>query len=117
MWALRRAGPELGIRLRTPFWGRGYSGERARAPATLGFDVLDLELLTVTHDPDNERSGRAIEKDVDALGGRREGTVRNDVEMNDEPRDSARYSITAEEWREATGGADDAEFEWDRVGR
>jgi hypothetical protein len=37
--------------------------------------------------------------------------------MNDEPRDSARYSITAEEWQEATGGADDAEFEWDRVGR
>ena len=78
----------------------------------LAFDVLDLEVVCVTHDPDNEKSGRAIEKYVESLGGRREGVVRNGVVIGDEPRDTVRYSITAEEWQEATGGGYDAEFEF-----
>jgi RimJ/RimL family protein N-acetyltransferase len=107
----------VGVWFRKPFWGRGYSGERARTLAALAFDVLDIEVVCVTHDPDNEKSGQAIEKDVEALGGRREGRVRNGVVIGGEPRDTVRYSITAEEWQEATGGEYDAEFEWDRVGR
>ena len=109
-WDRRRA--ELGIWLRRRFWGREYSGERARLLAALAFDVLDLELLTVTHDPDNERSRRAIEKYVEALGGRRDGRIRNDVVMNGEPRDSVRYSVAAEEYRAATGDGREATFEW-----
>ena len=114
-WNLRRG--ELGVWFRKPFWGRGYSGERARTLAALAFDVLDLEVVCVTHDPDNEKSGRAIEKYVESLGGRREGVVRNGVVIGDEPRDTVRYSITAEEWQEATGGGYDAEFEWRGNGR
>lgn len=106
----RRLGT-LGVWFRPRFWGRGYSGERARTFAELAFEVLDLEVLAVTHDPANEKSGRAIEKYVDALGGRREGTVRNDIVIDGEPRDSVRYSITAGEYREATGETR-AEFEW-----
>ena len=111
-WDRRRAG--LGVWFRKPFWGRGYSGERARTLAALAFDVLDLEVVCVTHDPDNEKSGRAIEKYVESLGGRREGTVRNGVVVGDEPRDVVRYSVTSEEWQEATGGEYDADFEFER---
>ena len=114
-WNLRRA--ELGVWLRKPFWGRGYSGERARTLAALAFDVLDLGVVCVSHYPDNEKSGRAIEKYVESLGGRREGTVRNGVVIDDEPRDVVRYSVTAAEWQETTGGEYDADFTWNGVGR
>lgn len=109
-WDHRRG--NLGVWFRKPFWGRGYSGERARTIVALAFDVLDLEVVGVTHDPDNEKSQRAIEKYVDALGGRKEGLIRNDIVIGGEPRNTARYSITAEEWRDATGGEYEATFEW-----
>jgi ribosomal-protein-alanine N-acetyltransferase len=109
-WDRRRG--DLGICLRKRFWGRGYSGERARALVALAFDVLDLEVVGVTHAPDNENSRRAIEKYVDALGGRKEGLLRNEIVIGGEPRDAVRYSITADEWQEATDGEYEATFEW-----
>ena len=114
-WDRRRA--ELGIWLRRRFWGRGYSGERARLLAALAFDVLDIEVVCVTHIPDNEKSSRAIEKYVESLGGRREGRIRNGVVIGGEPRDTVRYSVMSEEWQDATGGEYDAEFEWRGNGR
>lgn len=109
-WDRRRA--DFGVWLRKRFWGRGYSGERARALAALAFGVLDLEVVTVSHAVDNENSGRAIEKYVESLGGRREGRLRNDVVIGGEPRDAVQYSVSAEEWRAATGGDYEATFEW-----
>lgn len=109
-WDRRRA--TLGVWLRKCFWGRGYSGERARTLVALAFDVLDLEVVAVAHDPENEKSGRAIRKYVEALGGREDGRLRNDVVIEGEPRDSVNYSITAGEWRGATGGDSEATFEW-----
>lgn len=109
-WDRRRA--ILGVWLRTRFWGRGYSGERARTLVALAFDVLDLEVVAVAHDPDNENSARAIRRYVEALGGREDGRLRNDVVVGDEPRDTVNYSITAGEWQEATGGEYEASFEW-----
>jgi RimJ/RimL family protein N-acetyltransferase len=109
-WDRRRG--NLGVWLRKRFWGRGYSGERAQALVALAFDVLELEVVGVTHDPENDNSRRAIEKYVDSLGGRKEGVIRNDIVIDGEPRDSVRYSISAEEWREATGGDYEAAFEW-----
>lgn len=90
----------MGMWLRTPFWGRGYSGERAGRFLELAFDRLDLDVVTVTHDPENDNSRRAIEKYVERFGGRTEGRLRNDVVEDDEPRDSVRYSITCEEWEQ-----------------
>jgi ribosomal-protein-alanine N-acetyltransferase len=58
--------------------------------------------VTVSHDPANENSQRAIERYVDRFGGHQEGHIRNDTLMNGEPRDSVRYSISREEWRAAT---------------
>ncbi|ESP87778.1 GNAT family N-acetyltransferase [Candidatus Halobonum tyrrellensis] len=89
----------LGVWLRKPFWGRGYSGERALALASLAFDRLDLELLSVGALPDNDRSLRAIEKYVDRLGGRREGRLRNwVVSDDDDPRDMVRFSVSRAEY-------------------
>ncbi|WP_181685529.1 GNAT family N-acetyltransferase [Halorhabdus salina] len=88
----------LGTWFRKPFWGQGYSGERAGRFLELAFDRLDLEIVRVTHDPDNDNSRHAIEKYVDRFGGRKEGTVRNDIVIDGEPRDSVCYSISRSEW-------------------
>ncbi|WP_411967061.1 GNAT family N-acetyltransferase [Haloferax sp. YSSS75] len=108
----RRVGT-LGFWLRPRFWGRGYSGERAEALAALAFDVLDLELVEVKHAVENENSQRAIEKYMDTLGGRRDGRDRNSLPVGDEIADQYVYSVSHEEWQEATGGDYDAEFHWD----
>lgn len=91
----------VGVWFRKPFWGRGYSGERAERLLELAFDRLDLEVVAVTHDPDNEQSERAISKYVERFGGRREGRIRNAELIGGEPRDSIRYSISVEEWNES----------------
>ncbi|USZ67700.1 GNAT family N-acetyltransferase [Halorussus salilacus] len=99
-WDRRSA--TLGAWLRKPFWGRGYSGERAEALLAVAFDRLDLEVVAVTHHAGNEKSRRAIEKYVEAHGGRHEGLLRNFHPGPDGPVDARRYTVTREEWREAT---------------
>lgn len=90
----------LGIWLRKPFWGRGYSGERAAALMHVAFEHLDLEMVSVTHAVDNEQSRRAVEKYVERFGGRREGTLRNYVPFADGARDAVRYTVSRAEFRE-----------------
>ena len=93
----------LGVWLRKRFWGRGYSAERAAAFVEVAFEHLDLDLVAVSHYPDNEKSRRAIEKYVEAHGGRREGHFRNrGVDQDGEPFDEVRYSIAREEYESAT---------------
>lgn len=91
----------MGLWLRKRFWGRGYSGERAAAIMAVAFDELDLEAVSVSHMVDNENSRKAIERYVEAHGGRHEGLLRNyvteDVE-NGGGADAHRYTITAEEF-------------------
>jgi RimJ/RimL family protein N-acetyltransferase len=63
-------------------------------------------VVAVVADVANERSTRAVERYVSDLGGREEGTVRNGVANADgSVVDVRRWSVTREEWREATGGA------------
>ena len=101
-WEHRTA--TLGIWLRKPFWGRGYSGERADALLELAFDRLDLALLRVGHLPENEQSERAIRKYVERHGGRYEGTVRNDVALHSGAiHDVAYYAVSQTEWCDADG--------------
>ena len=64
-WNRRTA--TLGTWLRKPFWGQGYSGERAARMLELAFDR------------------------------RKEGRIRNDVVIDGEPHDSIRYSIARKE--------------------
>ncbi|ELZ42919.1 GCN5-related N-acetyltransferase [Halorubrum saccharovorum DSM 1137] len=100
-WEKRTA--ELGTWLRERFWGRGYSGERAAALVEVAFADLDLDLVAVSHLPENEQSQRAIGKYVDRLGGRREGLLRNQIAFADgSVHDEVRYSISRDEWRGVT---------------
>ncbi|WP_135852956.1 GNAT family N-acetyltransferase [Halorussus salinus] len=92
----------LGLVLRKSFWGRGYSGERAAALMELAFDRLDLELATAGYNEGNEKSRRAIEKYVERFGGQYDGVLRNWVPMGDEIADLHRYTVTREQWVEAT---------------
>ncbi|WP_439027217.1 GNAT family N-acetyltransferase [Haloarchaeobius sp. DT45] len=99
LWDRRTA--RLGIWLREPFWGRGYSGERADALVDLAFDHLDLELVAAAHTDENDASKRAIEKYVERWGGQYDGILRNWVVLDDEPRDLHRYTITRDQYDEA----------------
>ncbi|WP_440989186.1 GNAT family N-acetyltransferase [Haloarchaeobius baliensis] len=101
----RRTGT-LGTWLRKPFWGRGYSGERAAAFVALAFECLDLEVVAVEHVAGNENSMRAIERYVERFGGRTEGAFRNWALKDGEPVTQHRYSITREEY-----AASDAELD------
>jgi ribosomal-protein-alanine N-acetyltransferase len=108
-WDCRRGG--LGIWLRKPFWGRGYSGERADALFGLAFDHLDLDSVSVGHLPENENSERAITKYIERHGGRREGTFRNFVTENDGTvHDVTNYSVTQAEWAAADGAGTELRF-------
>jgi len=105
---------ELGCWFRKPFWGRGYSGERALALAELAFEHLDFEVLTVSHHPGNDQSERAIAKYVDRMGGRREGVMRNaGVESIEQGGgvDLVRYSVSQQEYREASPDQEVAFFD------
>ncbi|MFC7128521.1 GNAT family N-acetyltransferase [Haloferax chudinovii] len=107
----RRVG-RLGLWLHPRYWGRGYSGERAAALAALAFDALDLEVVSVSHVAENEKSKRAIEKYMAALGGGLDGRDRNSIVVDGEPTDELRYSVSREDWLATTGGDYDAEFRW-----
>ncbi|WP_158056123.1 GNAT family N-acetyltransferase [Halorussus halophilus] len=98
-WGRRTA--TLGTWLRKPFWGRGYSGERALALIEVAFERLDLEVVTVNHQTGNENSRRAIEKYVEQAGGQHEGLLRNGTMGPDGPVDCHRYSVTREQWEES----------------
>ncbi|AGB17412.1 acetyltransferase, ribosomal protein N-acetylase [Halovivax ruber XH-70] len=93
----RRTG-RLGLILGKPFWGRGYSGERAAALMELAFDRLDLELVTAGHNDGNEKSKRAIQRYIEAHGGQYDGVLRNWVPMDDEVADLHRYTVTREQY-------------------
>lgn len=98
-WDKRTA--DLGIWLRTEFWGRGYAGERARAFLEVAFERLDLELVQAVCLDGNERSRRAIEKYVAEFGGTYEGRLRNwMVDSDGAPVDCHRYTISADEYLE-----------------
>lgn len=97
----RRTG-QLGLILRKPFWGRGYSAERATALIELAFERLDLELVTAGHNEGNEKSKRAIERYIEAHGGQYDGVLRNWVPMDEEIDDLHRYTVTAEQYEQAT---------------
>ncbi len=94
----RRAG-KLGMWLRKPFWGRGYSGERAGALLELAFDHLDLELVVVEHFAGNQKSRRAIETYIDKYGGQYDGILRNWHPDGDVVRDAHRFTVSREQWK------------------
>jgi [ribosomal protein S5]-alanine N-acetyltransferase len=99
-WKKRSA--NLGIILDTRFWGRGYSGERADAILAIAFNRLDLELIVTAYIDGNEKSRRGIEKYIERYGGQYDGLLRNWLPVDDSVVDVHRYTISREEYFEAT---------------
>lgn len=99
MWGKRTG--RLGIKLRKPFWGRGYSEERADALIQLAFEELDLEIVSAGYQEDNQKSKRAIEKYIEKYGGSYDGVLRNWVPVDGEVHDLHRYTVSREEYFEA----------------
>lgn len=97
----KRAG-EPGVWLGKPSKGRGYSGERAAALMELAFEGLDLKLVGATHQDGDEKSERAVEKYVETHGGQYDGVLRNWIPKGDEVRDIHRYTVSREQYRDAT---------------
>lgn len=91
----------LGIVLNKPFWGNGYSQERAERFIELAFDQLDLELVAVKYIDGNTKSKRAIEKYVTEFGGQYEGLLRNWLAVEGEVFDCHRYSISRKQYEAA----------------
>jgi ribosomal-protein-alanine N-acetyltransferase len=53
---------ELGYRLKSPFWGKGYATEAAGAWLAYGFDELGLRRIVAVAHPENVASQRVLEK-------------------------------------------------------
>jgi len=102
-WETRTGTP--GIWLRKPFWGRGYSGERARKLAALVFDRLDLDLFAVPVEDGNEKSRSAVADYIEDLGGGYDGLIRNaTVRPDGRVIDHHRYTVTRSQYVEAVDG-------------
>ncbi|WP_435333554.1 GNAT family N-acetyltransferase [Haloarchaeobius sp. TZWWS8] len=93
-----RRSTSFGIWLRKPFWGRGYSGERADAFVQVAFDRLGLEFVSVSVVDENTRSKRAIEKYVERWGGQHDGYFRNLQTHGDEPASVHRFTISRSQY-------------------
>ncbi|HEU5111168.1 MAG TPA: GNAT family N-acetyltransferase, partial [Micromonosporaceae bacterium] len=78
-----------------PWWGTGVNAEAKLLLLRRAFDDLGAVRVTWQTDVRNERSRRAVE----ALGAVREGTLRANRRRADGSwRDSALYSMTADDW-------------------
>ena len=93
----------LAIWLRKPYWGRGYSGERADALLEIAFERLDFDVVAIPLHSENTNSYRAVGRYVERHGGRYEGVLRNHAGRYDEPVDHHRFSISQREYRSADG--------------
>lgn len=90
----------LGYALARSAWGRGYMTEASGEMLRYGFEELGLGLITCTHYPFNERSGRVIEKS----GFVHEGTLHGAEAAPDGlVQDLELYYLTRERWIEAKG--------------
>ena len=91
------------IWLRKPYWGCGYSGERASALIELAFERLDLELIAVPVQAENEKSRQTVEKYITAHGRQHDGIIRNStVQLNGEIIDHHRYTVIQKQYQNNT---------------
>lgn len=77
-------------------WGRGFATEAAREMLRFGFEELSLHRIHALVDTHNGGSIHVLNK----LGMRAEGTLRKNLLIHAEWRDSFAYAILREEWCE-----------------
>lgn len=86
----------LGYAFSPEYWGNGYATEAARRVIRFAFEEMDLEVLSISHFPFNQRSCRVIEK----CGFRYEGTLRKSAVLHDgSVCDEVCYSLLKEEYQ------------------
>jgi putative acetyltransferase len=89
---------ELGYAMSEDYWGKGIMTEAAEAVIRCGFDELGLDMVSIYRNPQNERSGRVIDK----CGFTCEGTLRQANKIYDgSVRDVSCYSMTRAEYEKA----------------
>lgn len=87
---------ELGYAMGEDYWGKGIMTEAAKAVLRYGFETLELYMVSIYRNPQNERSGRVIDK----CGFQYEGTLRQAYKIYDGTiRDISCYSMTKEEYK------------------
>lgn len=87
---------ELGYRLSSRAWGKGYATEASQALVSFGFASLGLHRIFAMCHPDNAGSQRVMEK----AGMRYEGHLREDFRNRDGSwRDSLLYAILGQDWQ------------------
>jgi N-acetyltransferase len=75
--------------------GTGANTEMKRLMLTFAFETWDVHCVCFHTDARNDRSNNALRR----IGAQFEGILRSHrLAADDQPRDSARYSITASEW-------------------
>lgn len=88
-------GRSLGYALNRNYWGKGLITEAANAVITMGFEVMQLQLISATHYPFNSASARVLNK----LGFTYEGRLRHcSVVLKGQVYDEMFYSLTREEY-------------------
>lgn len=84
----------LGYAFGREVWGRGYATDAARAMLGMAFDVLHLQRVWASCDPDNTASARVLQK----CGMTLEGRLREDNDIRGRLRDSLVWGILVREW-------------------
>ena len=85
----------IGFVLSEDYWGQGLTTEAAKYVIKYGFDVLNLDIISVYHYPHNKRSKRVIEK----CGFKYEGILRHASVLYDgKILDDVCYSMTKDEY-------------------
>jgi len=91
----------MGYSISEEYWGMGLATEAAKAVLRHAFEVWKLDLVSIHHFPENEKSKRVIEK----CGFTYEGTIRFASQLFNEPtaRDNVCYSMTRDEYEKIYG--------------
>jgi ribosomal-protein-serine acetyltransferase len=79
----------LGYWVRTGRTGRGIAPAATRLLAKWGFEILKLKRIEILVATSNQRSLRVAEK----AGARREGILRNRLDLNGQPHDAVMHSL------------------------
>ena len=79
----------LGYWVRTSYTGRGVAAAATKLLARWGFEALKLKRIEIVVAVGNERSLRVVEK----VGAKREGVLRNRINIHEKMHDAVMYSL------------------------
>ena len=84
----------IGYALGKEYWGRGIATEAVKRLIQFGFEEMELNRIDAVHIPENEASGKVMQKS----GMKYEGLIRQKLFAKGIFWDVKQYSITKDEW-------------------